>query len=71
MQDNPWAQKYGLAPAAPQQAPQTPGIITGRPKQPSPIEQQRIAMEANDLAGAVEARLRAHGVQDAISVSSG
>jgi tRNA dimethylallyltransferase len=33
--------------------------------------EQRIAMEANDLAGAVEARLRAHGVQDAISVSSG
>jgi tRNA dimethylallyltransferase len=33
--------------------------------------EQHIAMEATDLAGAVEARLRAHGVQDAISESSG
>lgn len=33
--------------------------------------EQRIAMEATDLAGAVEATLRVHGVQDAISVSSG
>ena len=58
MQDNPWAQKYGLAPAAPQQAPQTPGIIMGRPKQPSPIEQQRIAMEAERLRMAQEDQAR-------------
>lgn len=41
MQDNPWAQKYGLAPAAPQQAPQTPGVIMGRPKAPAPYQVQR------------------------------
>ena len=33
--------------------------------------EQRFAMEATDLAGAVETTLRRHGVQDALSGSSG
>ena len=48
MQNNPWAQKYGITPAAPQQAPQqapqTPGVIRGQPRAPDPykVDQDRI-----------------------------
>lgn len=61
----PW-EKYGGPPAAQtQQAPppQAPGIILGRPKAPSPVEQERLRMEAErlDLARQDQARQNQQG----------
>lgn len=58
MTDNPFA-KYAqpAAPAAPQQS-SFPGVIPGRPKQPDPVEAERLrlAQEAADRAGRAEER---------------
>lgn len=78
MQDNPWAQKYGIAPASPQQAPQqpqqTPGVIMGRPKQPDPYDVQRDqirdAQTARDDARADAAEARA-AAKDARETAAG